>query len=49
MGPLCAGMSPLWWSDKHNKRRGLQLKLTEEAMKKGSDRVTYPLMPLMPW
>ena len=19
MGPLCAGMSPLWWSDKHNK------------------------------
>ena len=25
MGPLCAGMSPLWWSDKHNKLFKLQL------------------------
>jgi len=23
MGPLCAGMSPLWWSDKHNKHHAL--------------------------
>lgn len=25
MGPLCAGMSPLWWSGKHNKLFKLQL------------------------
>lgn len=23
MGPLCAGMSPLWWSDKHNKHHAM--------------------------
>lgn len=23
MGPLCAGMSPIWWSDKHNKHHAL--------------------------